>query len=338
MRNQIFPYRTLSKDLMLSIDLIQLETFYEEKSHKQSLSEELIDYQAYQINLWKAEDQSWIKVHLNMQVQVPSGAVPNVDALSEEAQVTAIAICRKTHLRKSVNLKRTSKDGTLWQGIIDLDRHQAYEKVEVQCVLNGRALDRDSRYFAESNRWELYFGEAQRPGVHGSLPVIWVNFSTDPEFPHLREYADEAYFLDINRAEPTVYLNQELNGLRTVFQERPRPTGGHLALQEALTTSIAKSVWLSLFQTAVGNLEGYQNDDDVYWPTVQWQEDILKKLLAYIYPDRDEASMLAALTDDLQAANHGHINTLALALINREIIHEGQSLRRAIKQIDPLEA
>lgn len=333
MRNHIFPYEILSKDLALSIRPIQVEHEANGLLSQDAVPDEFIDLEGQGVRLLDMEDQDWTRVVLSLDAEVVPGSTPNLDDLSSELRVAGVAYCGKTNLRLSVPMRDSTGDRRRWHAVLKLDRRQVYGRVELKAILNGVALERPTRFFAESRPWSLQFDASEGFAIHGALPVKWVNFMTDSKHAELREYANEAYFLEINDTEPIVYLNQGLDGLRTVFKEHPRPTGTRLALHEALRTSIAESVWLALFETAAYNLTRLDDKDDVDWPTISWQENVLKRLLPLVYPDRDSESTLAALDDDLRASTMSVVTSKALAVISRDVIHQGKALRKAISQV-----
>ena len=336
MRNSVFPYKVLPQDLILEVNSIQLSGGVTGDLSKINVPKDIIDEELGRIDLYLLDNQKWVEVSLNLFVELPAGLWEEAESLTDELKLTAIVNCSKSNLRKGFPLSRADEKSGRWIGSISIDRREVLGKVEVMGVLHGRKNDRDARFFAESNIIKFYFSESDSFDIHGALPVKWVSFSTSDDYPALKDYADEVYFLEASGNEPVVLLNSDIDGLRTVFLERPRPKGTRLALLETLKTSIAKSVWLSLFQIALGDISNSQEGEDITWPNIPWQENVLKKILPYVYPRSDEDGLLINLQNDIQASNYKTIISSALAGINKNIIHEGQSVRRAISQVDPI--
>jgi hypothetical protein len=186
---------------------------------------------------------------------------------------------------------------------------------------------------AETPLWKIHFDEALSPPVQGSIPIKWVNFTEAKDLPNLKRYANETHYLAIQDAEPTLYLNSGFEGLPDLFSEGTRPIGLHLALYETVSTSIAKSAWLAMFQTSLAGIkEGEGRDYD--WPDLPWQENVLKQLLPHIFTNLDTE---AALQEAGQRMKSGEVNFMeseALAVISQKIINEGKAVRKAIQQMD----
>lgn len=334
MRNYIFPYPVLTHDLRMTLTHILLDQTVGGKLDQNEISDMAVDSETLQIFLWADERKDWESVSISLQVELPREEISRLREFENNIDAVAVANCGKSNLRQTWKLKRMTGDGYRWTGIVKLDKRQYIGAVDVQCILTGTILGRESRFFAESPIWTLHFDEAQSPPVRGAIPIEWANFQEDEERIFLRKYANETHYLAIEDTTPTLYLNSGFEGLPGLLAETPRPTGSRLALFESVNISIAKSVWLALFQTALVGINKLDDESDYDWPDVRWQKDVLKQLLPHIYPNQDDE---AALQEAGEALNSGVISRLqsdALAVINQSIINEGKAIRKAIYQIE----
>lgn len=333
MRSELFPYEVLSRDLDLKLRSVEFD-WIDEQDHLQQepVSERSINYDNCEIFLWAEENDIWDSITLSIAVEIPESEIPKVDEYKDELNVVAVANCSKSNLRQTWELKKSRVD-LRWTGRITLDKIQYFGTVEFQCLMTKKALGRESRFTAESPPWKIHFDESQSPPIHGAIPIKWINFK-ETEEPAFRKYANETHYLAIHEAEPTLYLNSGFEGLPDLFSEDPRPRGLHLALYETVSSSIAKSVWLALFQTAVIGIRKDEDDEEYDWPENPWEKDVLQQLLPHIYEDLGEEAALRKAGQEVASGELGSLESEALAVINKKIINEGKAIRKAIHQME----
>ena len=329
MRDELFPYEVLSNDLNLTIKLATFNRYENTKLIEEPVSERSINHEKHEIFLWAEEYGGWDFLSLLVEVTIPE---VEIHKIKNQIDVIAAVNCNKTNLRQTFILRK-NKTYYKWSGTINLDKINYFGSVDLKCLLTGQALGRESRFFAESTPWKIYFDEAHSPPIKGAIPIKWINFKITNEIPELRKYAYETHYLAIEDTIPTLYLNSGFEGLPELFSEDNRPKGFHLALSETTSSSIAKSVWMAMFQTALSGIRRYEDEDEFDWPDITWQKNILQQLLPHIYSDLKNEAALQKAGSDVSSGAVNRLESEALAVINKVIINEGKTIRKAIYQI-----
>jgi hypothetical protein len=326
MRSDLFPYEIMSHDLELVIKYASLDRYEKTRIINYEISERSINHENYEVFLWAEEYDQWDFLSLDIEIKIPKA---EVHKLQNQVDVIAAVNCRNTNFRQSFPLKK-SNNSCKWSGSIRLAKNNFYATAELQCLLTCQALGRESRFFAESPLLKIYFDEAHSPPIHGAIPIKWINFKDTNVDPRLRKYANETHYLAVQDIAPTLYLNSGFEGLPELFSEDPKPRGFHLALYETVSSSIAKSVWLAMFQASLMGIRDHENNEECEWPEIAWQKDVLQQLIPHIYSDLSNEAGLQKAGNDVKSGEINQLESEALAVINKIIINEGKAVRKAI--------
>jgi len=96
-----------------------------------------------------------------------------------------------------------------------------------------------------------------------------------------------------------LYLNssKKFDGLAALLGDRKRPAS-EKPLHNAERVSIARTVWMALFNTSIASIVEPDDDDGVPdWPADDWKRKVLKKMLSRIYPLKSDAERLQVALD-----------------------------------------
>ena len=132
---------------------------------------------------------------------------------------------------------------------------------------------------------------------------------------------------------PKIYLNKGFDGLAALFVEKPRPAGARLALHEAERISMAKGVWLALFQVALAAVNEPAENEEPEWPD-GWQGEVLKKMLARVHPDLDASARLSKAIEERRSDGARHFESLVLAAVSQDMIKEGKGLETSLMALE----
>lgn len=330
MKNLIFPYDIIDEPLRLAIKEAVVSSgtgVYDEKP-----IQDYIYSQNKTINLWQMREKNWRSLKLRV---VLSGTREQVEPfIQSNGPLTAhaAASCRGTKLRKSTILMKSATDPYSWEGGIEFDRREALGIVRVQGFITGKAAGRDFRFLAEADEWTVYLDEANLPQINGSLKVTWIDFASDPSYYYLQKFANEPYYVNLELPIPEVYLNKGLSGLPELFEYSRK--GSRRAVHETVRTAVAKSVWMSLFQSAVDAITIGDEGEEPSLPSEEWQVSVLKQILPKVFPGYSLDAALKNVVQDMRTGDMRRIQTTAAAVIGKDIVHEGKAVRTAISELE----
>jgi len=324
MNNRIFPFPTLARPLSFDI------TCGEARLHERyvDLSDDVLDQTSRVIDLSSDEYGGASEVKLQFAVEIPKLEFDRLGIPGESAKVVIVSYCSSTNSRTAVVAEKSEIDTTLWTQSLLLSRGQYRGMVQLTAVLTGRAGGFDHRYLGTSEAWHVTFDKAMASTLRGTLPVKWVDFSADD---FLRPHANEPWYGDLTEDPPMVYLNKNFEYLPELFSEGVRRSRAQVALNEAQRTAIAKSIWLAMFQTAVSQIGPSEDGSDPTWPDL-WKAEVLRRILPKVYTDVDENEGLR-LAHEAFKSDPAHLESMALAVIGRDIVKEGKNLRKALSVI-----
>lgn len=328
MSKLIYPYPTLGDQLDLIIDSdIKIGGDGEEFT----LDEALIDRETRSIDLTDEENRSMEYLSLPVKVQVSKSVFGKVGG---ETSLVVAAECSSTRLRQAIVLSASALDAAMWNGHFNLDLINYSSAISIHAVLTGPRLGLEHRFLGKSDDWTVHLDERTLPDVRGALPVKWTDFATDEERKYLRPYSSEPYYADLSEDPPLVLLNSGFEGLPELFPDQGSPARNLRALHETTRMSIARNIWLGLFQAALAGIMSGEPDEQAQWPERRWQEDILRQILPRVYEetDVDEALRLAA-EDRSVAERAAWLESRAMAVIGKDILNEGKTWRTVIQDL-----
>lgn len=285
------------------------------------------------LSLWKRDDIEWNTVRFEIEIVAPQKEIEKLGKARDDLFVVVSAQCVATNLRQAVIALPSPLDESMWSCSLELDRRNMRGPVSLQAHLAGTVSGQAHRYLASADEWMLYFEQAASPTPKGALPIQWVDFGAKDAPVFLKKYVNEPMYADLEGTPlPKIYLNKGFEGLAALFIEKPRPTGARLALHEAERISMAKGVWLALFQVALAAIEEPEEGEEPDWPD-GWRGEVLKKMLARVHPELEPAGRLDKA---IQARSDGvrQFESLVLAAVSQDLIKEGKGLRTSLMALE----
>lgn len=326
MAERIYPYPTLFGTLGLQLNNPYLTN---RSGNIKDQPEEDFDQESRTILLWPHGETGWKKLNFDINVEAPKDEITLFEEDENTVQVTAVAECKNTHVRQAFHLDRIAQN--CWEGNVELLREHFSGKAIFRCFMTGYTAGRNHRYLAETNIWTLYFEEVKSRIPRGSLDVKWVDFATDSNLLHLKNFSTEMVYVDLTQPKPVVYLNKGFDGLPELFAIPPRPIGSRLAVLESIRTSIAQRVWFSLFQTAMSGIQTDNDNSLANWPSEDWQITVLKMILPHLYINLSLEAGLQEVYEAREAGDITGLESVVLGIISKQIIREGHHVRKALR-------
>lgn len=282
MKNLIFPYKTLDGDVRLRLYGGGLDDGDWPKSPYTA------DFRLVQLHdLDKAD---WQVAHFEVEATVPAEEVAK---RGTDVRVLAVVECPSTQYRATVPL-RAEPGGAKWSGRVELHRDNFAGKVSVHALVAGEVHRTANRYLGISDTWAVYFDEPDVPPLSGTMRCRWVDFENPGDLRFLKTFAEHPFYTDLDSPQPTLYLNsaKHFEGLSTLLGDRKR-TAAEKPLHNAERLSIARTVWMALFNTSIASIPR-EDDGTPDWPAEDWKRNVLRKMLARIYPLQSDGERLAA--------------------------------------------
>lgn len=187
-----------------------------------------------------------------------------------------------------------------WAGKVIIDRLSFRGRAAVYGVLAGNANGIPSRFLGQTEEWSVHFDVPAVLPLEGSLPVKWLDFTSEHAATHLQANQHEPFYADLTIHQPTVYLNSSIPGYQNLLSDRKGRPPLDAALHNAERVGIARAVWLQLFNASVVGIT-LEEDEEPAWPAVEWQKQVLKALLPIMYDESSE-------TEALHHAGHARQN------------------------------
>lgn len=330
----IFPYRTFSGKLKMALTAVTVKSRRDGLVEEVRLTGEEWNRPQRSLYLWKRDDIEWNTARFEVEVIAPLKEIEKLPVDRSGLTVVVSAQCIATNLRQAHTASPSPFDESVWNCTFELDRRNMRGPVSLQAQLAGTVNGAEHRYLAAADEWTLYFEQAASPSPKGALPIQWVNFSADDAPVFLKKYVNEPMYADLEGVPlPKIYLNKGFEGLAALFVEKPRPAGARLALHEAERVSMAKGIWLALFQVALAAVVEPEENQEPDWPD-GWQGEVLRKMLARVHPDLDPGARLSKAVQERKSDGARNFESLVLAAVSQDMIKEGKGLETSLLALE----
>lgn len=316
---QAFPYKTLWDEIDCLISDLIVDESDQAKQHLRT------DNRTIELS---AINKPWETAAFEVELSCTEQELGDL----QEDDVGAIAVlhCPATGRRVSKHLHRVDKNGTVsFTGTLKIVKAEYAGKVEMRPVIVGRVDGMPHRFLGNGQSWTIHVDTPSPFEVTGSIPVQWKDFTDSDETPDLTEFEKELFFLDLS-AGPRVFLNKGFDGLAELLQEDKGRKPLERAFHEAEHYSIARSVWVALFETAASAVDRPDEDAAPDWPSEQWQEQVLRKLLPRIFPDQSDHDALMRLYEDRHTRADMLLRSRLLIEVDR-LIDKSTALRKSLR-------
>jgi len=314
----IYPYKTLFGDVMAKVGEVRIDGEVPPRS--------LADPDAHEVDLADVERAGWHTASLNIEVVGPASELSQ----HEGCRAIVTAHCSLTHTRQMLVLSRSGD--ARWSGALVLDREFWYGRITLRCLLTATVEAVPHRVIGLAPEWRVDLDDLPQPSVHGSIPVLWDDFTSPTRLPALSEYPAEPFFLHLDPERPTLYLNLDFRGLPALLSDTRRRQPAEQALRDETRSAIATQAWMGMFNAAVLGIAAYE-DGGVDWPESDWQRAVLELLLPRMRPlaTADEALReIHAMTSEGDGGRA--LQQAAMPAISAHV-GAGRLLREAIRKL-----
>jgi hypothetical protein len=239
----------------------------------------------------------WNVAKLQARVTIPPDAMDSIGARNPRAVLTVH--CGPTNLR-AVSVLEAGDDVGNWVGSIELPSVHLRERAQLYATVTGSIDGVGDRWLARSKFWSVDLQPPRDIEISGGqIPSRWRDFTKagPGENPIDPAFHGEISYVDLNALEgPVIYLNEGIDGLRRLLDERPgRPRFGK-AVRETTLDLIAQPALIAMANAALAAAVP-DGSDEVDWPGESWQRGVLESLLPLMYPDRDPGAALVAAVE-----------------------------------------
>lgn len=287
---RLFPYPTLvgSVDLRVSAPTVD------------GTPEPIVA--AREIGLWRL-DRSWSRARIEVTARVPVDELGPLGA--DDLRVIATVNCAATNLRTTTPLE-PGDDPAEWRGVVTLDRALLLEQAQLTATVVGTVEDEPHRFIGRSDPLPIPLREPRHSAIPGgSIVIRWRDFAaTEPgEAPVPEALRGEVSWLDVTPLDgPVLYLNDGIDGLRRLLDERPGRNAAERAAREAILDGIAVPAIVGLVNAAVDRAFANAAEDDGA-PEIPsgWEGDVLRALLPHMFPETSDPD--AAFLELVRAAD-----------------------------------
>lgn len=284
------------------------------------------------VQLYDLDKNDWADAQFRVEVTLPAEQLASFE---EEGDVSVLLSveCSRTLYRLVFPLQRHSTEANRWIGVLNVYRENFRGVADVHAVIVGTALSRDDRYVGWSPGWTLHFDEPEVRPITGAMKVRWMDFENpEPDLNFLKDYSEHEFFSDMQSEAPTLYLNksQAFDGLHALLGDRRRGRDER-PLHDAERTSIARSVWMGLINTAIASIRHEDGVPD--WPSEDWKRLVLKRAIAKAYPLHGEDERLREVFESRDSTERSADLESRLQSVVDDLISAGRRLRNTLKYL-----
>lgn len=284
-RKRALPYRFDSEQL--TVFVVGVEVGGRDKQNAVRRSK-------HQIPLQEMED--WGKTILTVEVKPHDAAtelLPEAERVDPPWEVVLVSKCTEAKWRKRVELKK-EPNSDRWTGGVTVTRDEVRGAMNLQAFLvrtstreeddSGFARRKNAR-LASSPVWTVYFDDPQMPSG-GGMEFFWKSFEEEKNLP---ESDRHVYYVDLSDDPPTVYLNEDVQGLKPILHSEAT-RGSQAAIRNVIEDSLGQSVWITLAVDSILSRREKDMEDRV---PVQWKENVFQRFEENLYsldidaPDED---------------------------------------------------
>lgn len=274
----VFPYPVLSGDVVLSVDRVFVDNTprrwdkISDQDHVIALHEVKSDWNEIRIKVSVAADGDELR-----------------DGPWTSAACVAVVRNRRTKIRQSFSLRA---DGAgQWIGEVELRRGEHVGRCEIDAWIVAEVEGEHGRLVGRARDvWHADF-EADVPTRQRSIKMVWKDF-TDETNPELNDFREDPWLLDGQADEPLLYLNSAVEGLRAVLERAA--SAEQKVVREIMASQISAEAWVAMFNAAL--YASGISDGVAQWPG-GWHEDVLKRMLPALFPDRTPDEALTELVE-----------------------------------------
>jgi hypothetical protein len=239
----------------------------------------------------------WKLAKLQVRATIPPDAMGSIGARDPRAVLTVH--CGPTNLRAVCALEASDGSGN-WIGSVELARVHLHERAQLYVTVTGSIDGIGDRWLAMSKPWSVDLQPPRDIEISGGeIPCRWRDFAEteNGENPIDPAFHSEISYVDLNAlGGPVIYLNEGIEGLRRLLDQRPgRPRLGK-AVRETTLDLIAQPALVAMGNAALAAAIP-DGSDEVDWPGESWQRGVLESLLPLMYPDRDPSAALVTAVD-----------------------------------------
>jgi hypothetical protein len=287
MHTVLFPYKTLTTEPVLTLSNPRVDG-----EPRQLLGRE------GHIDLFDLPD-GWRQARVGLRVQLPADELSSIGA--SEPEVVATLHCGPTNLRVARRLEPAGQAGQ-WVGEFDLPRTLLVDRAELYTTVAGNVGGERHRWLGRSRAVQVDIAPPRSPeiGAGGQIPVVWRDFTATDEGQNPIDPAlhGEVAYVDLTGpAGPVIYLNDGIDGLRRLLDDRTGRSVLERAARDVVFDLIAQSSLVAMFNAAVAAAAELAEDGEAQMPSADWQRGVLESLLPLMYPDREADAALAVVTE-----------------------------------------
>lgn len=273
----ITPYPMMTGDVVLTVRQAQLD------GSPMHLS--LISGKDRVIALHHVEKRTWEHARLFVHVQTPRDEIARHGDTWSHLRCHVLLSEKRTNTRLMTPL--TLDEAGDWSGVVELHRDRHLTQARLEAVVSATVGEFPGRIIGSSiEPWTVDF-IARTPSRQHSVKTVWLDFAAD-EHLQLHVYKANPWTIDTAGLEPALYLNSGFEGLKPLLNG----SGGDRSARETVLAQIAMDVWITLFNSAVSTLGS--DISDTIWPA-DWREDVLRRLLPDMFPDKSPEDALAEI-------------------------------------------
>jgi hypothetical protein len=282
-----YAYPRLTGPVTTRVTAVRLRGPGDSREHLESRGWSVVEQV---VALAMAERDDWNTARLSLAVTVPAREIRTKKHWSDVA-VVAVLTEGITNARTVARLTPDTDGGQDWTGEIELDRDNHLDRaslsVHVVATVGGVA----GRIIGSTEQEWLVDVISDSLLRDRQLEVTTVSFARGKEW--LRPFREAPWMVDVSGRIPAVRLNSDFEGFAALVQGPGSKM--ETVVGEMLLVQMCAEVWMTVFHTAIGDLEIEEDGTPLFPP--DWRGAVLREMLPDVVPGRSAEAALREVHD-----------------------------------------
>jgi hypothetical protein len=290
----------------------------------------------------------WRKIRISLEVSIPpselKALMPSSSDPAKDAALVVSFQCPSTKLRLAVVLEPVGE--AKWRGVVDITRESVKSSVRIQprlvrkTTLPGaesgeRRVARNRGEILADGR-DLMIAVDPKPSKENEGPaILWEDFRQSTN-PWRKEHSSDLFHLEPYGMKPKLYLNKRYTALKAALHSRGSE-GTDAILRHLASGMIAQTVWVQLFNAAVGGAVYDPDSGSVEAPQEPWKADILANFLPRVFPETAEAERIGRARKALDSPDEAEALMSLVGTAAQETVGSFKLINAAVRAAEKLE-
>lgn len=290
----------------------------------------------------------WRELHFGIEARLEPSKLESVlpkgaDYRTDTALIVSVR-CPATKSRYPIRLEADPKEAGLWAGDVHFLRRDVRSRLEFHPALCRTSdipssatiregISRNRNALLGTGRSFVVAVDYVQKNYPGPVRIRWSDFRHSKD-SWRSQHKDSLYYLDLDPSEPVLWLNSGTPRMRALLLDRSENTVDS-GLRIMLSTWLAETVWMQLFNAALGSIATPASDEGAVLPE-GWRGDVLRQYLRIMFPEHinDVSSALNQAVSMRESEDEVYALTGLATTATQETVSTQKQFLTAIRSVE----